>query len=113
MPLKLRIEAVGEGGGEKEFARGISAGMGRSLIFLLPKGCIQRFKVLVGLNHELGKKGKVVFTIVGDGKELISRTHAGVDPAAALECDVSGLAQIEFKLETARDIEVKLDAKNN
>lgn len=112
MPLKLRVSTAGEVV-VKEYDKGISAGMGRSLTFLLPKGVYQRFKVLAGLHPVLGKKGRVVFTLKSEGKVLLSRKLTGYDPAVMLECDVSELSQIELKLETARESGVKVDAKGN
>jgi hypothetical protein len=101
MPLKLRLEA-----GDKEFANGISAGMGKPLTFLLPKGVYVRFTVLAGLHPELGAKGRVEFTISGDGKPLASITLNGADPAKLLECDISNVSQLALSL-TSRGLDPK------
>jgi hypothetical protein len=73
VPLKLRIEKDGSVV-EKEFTDGISAAVGKSLTYLVPAGVYQRFTVLAGLHPELGAKGRVEFTINGDGKQLASVT---------------------------------------
>lgn len=101
MPLKLRLEA-----GDQAFANGISAGMGKSLTFLLPKGVYARFTVLAGLHPELGAKGRVEFVITGDGKPLTSIILNGTDPAKLLECDVTNVTQLALSL-TARGLDPK------
>ena len=103
MPLKLRLAS-----GEKKFANGISAGMGKTLTFLLPKDVYARFTVLAGLHPELGAKGRVEFAVSGDGKPLQTITLNGTDPATLIECDVSGVSQLQLAL-TSRGV----DAKSN
>jgi hypothetical protein len=103
VPLKLKLDS-----GEKEFIHGISAGMGKSLTFVLPKGVFRRFTVLAGLHPELGAKGRVEFTIHGDGKPLTSITLNGTDAAQKLECELSGVSQLQLML-TGRG----LDSKSN
>ncbi len=97
MPLKLRI-AQDRGVVEKEFTEGISAGMGKILTYHVPKDVYQRFTVLVGLHPELGAKGRVEFTINGDGKPLATVTLGGEDSAQLLDCDLSGVSQIQLVL---------------
>jgi hypothetical protein len=103
MPLKLRTES-----GDKEFVNGISPVMGKSLTFLLPKEVYTRFTVLAGLHPDLGAKGRVEFTITGDGKPLASAIISGSDPAKPFECDVSHVDQLALSV-TSRG----LDAKSN
>ncbi len=93
MPLKLRLAD-----GEKVFADGLSAGMGRTLTFLLPKSVFTRFTVIAGLHPELGAKGRVEFTINGDGKPLKSVTLAGGDAAQTIECDITGVKELQLAL---------------
>jgi len=97
MPLKLWVDSK-TGPQELEFPDGISAGMGRSLSFLLPAGVYSRFTVLAGLHPELGAKGKVEFTIVADGKTLSSAVISGTEPARVLECDLSGVSEVQLTL---------------
>lgn len=101
VPLKLKIAS-----GEKEFANGISAGMGKTLTFLLPKDVYARFTVQAGLHPELGAKGRVEFTVSGDGKPIRTIILNGADPAALLECDVSGVSQLQLSL-TSRGVDSK------
>jgi len=101
MPLKLRLET-----GDKEFANGISAGMGKPLTFLLPKDVYAHFTVLAGLHPELGAKGRIEFSITGDGKSLASIILNGTDPAKLLECDVTSVAQLQLTL-TSRGLDPK------
>ena len=103
MPLKLRTES-----GEKEFPNGISAGMGKPLTFLLPKSVYSHFTVLAGLHPALGTKGRVEFTLSGDGKPLTTVILNGTDPAHFLDCDVTGVTQLQLTL-TSRGV----DAKSN
>lgn len=101
VPLKLK-----KGTEVKEFANGISAGMGKPLTFVLPKGVFRRFNVLAGLHPELGAKGRVEFKISGDGKELKTITLNGSDAAQRLECEVAGVSQLQLLL-TGRGVDSK------
>jgi hypothetical protein len=103
VPLRLKLDS-----GEKEFTSGISAGMGKPLTFVLPKGVFRRFTVLAGLHPELGAKGRVEFTINGDGQVLKTITLNGSNAAQKLECEVSGVSQLQLLL-TGRG----LDSKSN
>lgn len=103
VPLKLCV-----GSGNEEFKNGISAGMGKALTFLLPKDVYARFTVLAGLHPELGEKGRVEFTVSEDGKVLSTVTLNGTDNAKLMECDVSGVTELQLSL-TSRG----LDAKSN
>ena len=100
VPLKLKCEAEGNQV-EKAFTNGISAGMGRSLTFLLPTGVYSRFTVLAGLHPELGADGKVEFTVSSNGKPLASAVVSGTEPARPLECDVSGVSELQLTLTSA------------
>ncbi len=101
MPLKLHLET-----GDQEFANGISAGMGKPLTFLLPKDVYSRFTVLAGLHPQLGAKGRVEFTVSGDGKPLTTLILNGTDPARMMECDVSGVSLLQITL-TSRGVDSK------
>lgn len=101
MRLKLCV-----GSGNKEFENGISAGMGKTLTFLLPKDVYARFKVLAGLHPELGAKGRVEFTVKGDDKVLTTVIVNGTDEARVLECDVTGVSQLQLML-TSRGVDSK------
>lgn len=97
LPLKLQVEEGGDHT-EKVFSNGISAGMGRTLTFLLPTGVYTRFRVLAGLHPELGALGKVEFTVSGDGKVLGSAVVGGSEPAHIFECELSGISQLQLTL---------------
>lgn len=101
MPLKLCV-----GSGNQVFENGISAGMGKPLTFLLPKDVYSRFTVLAGLHPELGAKGRVEFTINGDGKVLTTVILNGTDEARVLECDVTGISELQLML-TSRGVDSK------
>jgi hypothetical protein len=101
--LKLNLNS-----GEKEFTKGISAGMGKTLTFVLPKGVFRHFTVFAGLHPELGAKGRVEFAIQGDGRLLSSVTLNGTDAAQKLACEIGGVSQLELML-TSRG----LDSKSN
>lgn len=101
MPLKLCV-----GSSNQEFKNGISAGMGKPLTFLLPKDVYARFAVLAGLHPELGAKGRVEFTVSGDGKVLTTVILNGTDPAKLLECDVTGISELQLML-TSRGVDSK------
>jgi hypothetical protein len=101
VPLKLRLET-----GEQEFRNGISAGMGKSLTFLLPREVYRRFTVQAGLHPELGALGRVEFTIAGDGKPLASVIVGGADSAKTLECEIAGVNRLQLSL-ASRGIDAK------
>lgn len=98
-PLVLRIA----GAGEQTFSDGISAVMGKPLTFHLPRGVYSRFNVLAGLHPALGEKGKVEFTISGDGKPLASAIIAGTEPAHRFECDLTDIGEIQLSLTSKGD----------
>ncbi len=104
VPIKLRIE----GKAEQTFTNGISAGMGKTLTFHLPKDVYRRFTVFGGLQSGLGDKGRVEFTITGDGKPLATAIVKGTEPAHAFNVDLTGISEIQLSL-TSRG----LDAKSN
>lgn len=95
VPLRLRIQGK-DGTAEKEFANGISTGMGKPLTYLLPKNVYPRFTVLAGLQSGLGEKGRVEFTILGDGKALATAIVSGRDPAHLFDCDITGVTQLQL-----------------
>ena len=82
--------------------------MGKSLSFLLPKDVYARFTVMAGLHPELGAKGRVEFMVSGDGKPLMTVVLNGTDAAKLLECDVTGVTELQLTL-TSRGV----DAKSN
>ncbi len=95
VPIKLRVEKDG-GVMEKSLVDGISVGMGKSLTYQVPVGVYQRFTVLAGLHPDLGAKGRVAFTIKGDGKQLASVTLDGDQPARLFDCDIAGVGQLQL-----------------
>lgn len=105
VPLKLRIQER-NGLVDKELANGISTGVGRPLTWLLPKGVYQRFTAFAGLHPELGAKGRVEFTVLGDGKPLASAIVNGTDPAHAFDCDITSVEQMQLAA-TARGLDPK------
>jgi hypothetical protein len=107
MPLKLRMQEK-DGIIEKTMPKGISTGMGKPLTWLLPKGVYQKFAVLAGLQAGLGDKGRVEFTVLGDGKVLATATVNGTDVAHSFECDITGVTQLQLAT-TGKG----LDAKSN
>ena len=62
--------------------------------------------MLAGLHPELGAKGRVEFTISGDGKVLTTVILNGTDPAKLLECDVMGVTEFQLAL-TSRGVDSK------
>ena len=98
VPIKLR---VADGGGdvtEKQFAAGISTGMGKPLTFHLPKGVYRRFTVVAGLQAGIGDEGRVEFTVLGDGKPLTSQIVSGSEPARDLACEISSVTRLQLKV---------------
>jgi hypothetical protein len=80
--------------------------MGKPLTWHVPKGVYQRFTVRAGLQAGLGDKGRVEFSVAGDGKALASVIVNGSDPAHAFECDISGVSQIQLSA-TGRGLDPK------
>jgi hypothetical protein len=91
VPLRLRISDK-----EKEFADGLGTGIGRPLTWLIPKGVYQRFSVLGGLHPQLGAKGRIELTILGDGRPLATAIVGGSDPAQLFDCDITGISQLQL-----------------
>lgn len=107
LPIKLRVSNE-DGVIEKEFAEGISTGMGKALTFHLPKGVYRRFTALAGLQTGIGDKGRVEFTVLGDGKPLASAVVNGTEAAHAFDCDVSGVSLLQLNA-----VSRGLDPKSN
>ena len=103
VPLKLMV-----GDKAQTFANGISVGMGRSLTFHLPKGVYHKFTALAGLHPELGAKGRVEFTVLGDGSPLATAIVNGSEPAHSFDCSLEGVAELQLSA-TSRG----LDSKSN
>jgi hypothetical protein len=82
--------------------------MGKPLTWHLPPSVYRRFTSLVGLQLELGQKGRVEFTVLGDGKSLATVTLNGTDPAHEFDCDITGV-----KLLRLSTISRGLDPKSN
>ncbi len=98
-PVPLKLKVRGKQGVEvKVFARGISAGMGRTLTFLLPEGVYSRFRVYAGLHATLGERGRVEFTVLGNGKPLQQVILSGNQPARLLECNIEGITHLALTL---------------
>jgi hypothetical protein len=95
-PLALRVAAGREE--PQEFTNGISAGMGKTLTFLLPRGVYRRFTVLAGLHPQLGANGKVEFAIAGDDRALGSAVVSGTEPAHAFECEIGEVEKLQLTL---------------
>lgn len=102
-PIRLRVTDA-----EKTFSRGISTGMGKALTFHLPKSIYRRFTAMAGLQAGIGDKGRVEFTVLGDGKTLATVIASGSEPAHAIECDISGVAQLQLNV-----VSRGLDPKSN
>ena len=107
IPLQLKV-LKSDALAVKTFAEGISTGMGKGLSFHLPKGVFDKFNVVAGLQVGIGEKGRVEFSVLGDGKLLVSKVVSGKEPAVDLECNVSGTAILQLKAESRG-----LDAKSN
>ena len=95
VPIRLLIPEAEEMI-EKSFEHGISMGMGKPLNWHLPSGVYRRFTARIGLQVGLGKKGRVEFTVLGDGKPLSTATLNGTDPAHAIDCDITGVKLIQL-----------------
>lgn len=105
VPLKLRLQGK-DGLMEKVFSQGLSTGMGKPLTWHLPKGVYQRFTVWAGLQAGLGDKGRVEFTVLGDGQPLATAIVNGTDSAHAFECDIKGVALLQLAT-TSRGLDPK------
>lgn len=103
VPIRLRVTD-----GEKTFSRGISTGMGKALTFHLPKSIYRRLTATAGLQAGIGDKGRVEFTVLGDGKTLATVIASGSEPAHAIDCDISGVVQLQLSV-----VSRGLDPKSN
>lgn len=107
VPIRLRVTGK-DGVKEKAFSSGISTGMGKALTFHLPKGVYHRFKAFAGLQAGIGDKGRVEFTVLGDGKTLATTIVSGMDAAHAFDCDVSSVLLLQLNV-----VSRGLDPKSN
>ena len=95
VPIKLRVTENGDTT-MKEFATGIGTGTRSALTYLVPAGVYQHFTVLAGLHPELGAKGGVEFTVLGNDKKLASVALTGDQPAHRFDCDLVGVTNLQL-----------------
>lgn len=107
VPIRLQIQHEGALD-EKQFATGISTGMGKPLTWHLPKEVYRRFTVHAGLQLGVGENGRIEFSILGDGKTLATATVNGSDPAYPFDCDITGVSLLQLAAVTRG-----LDPKSN
>lgn len=97
VPIRLRIQENPQAEVvEKVFTSGISTGMGKALTWHLPPGVYRTFTVRAGLQVGLGDKGRVEFTVLGDGKPLGTVTLNGTDPAHAFDLPIGGVGALQL-----------------
>lgn len=107
VPIKLRIEEKGRQV-LKTFDTGIGVGTRCSLTYLVPPGVYERFTVLAGLHADLGAKGGVEFTLLGDDRKLASVALTGDQPAHRFDCDLAGVTRLQL-VTTARGGDAKFN----
>ncbi len=106
VPINLRVADSDGGVSERQFAEGISTGMGKPLTFHLPNDVYRRFTVFAGLQAGIGDEGRVEFTVLGDGKPLTSQIVDGGGPARDIVCEIGGVKRLQLKV-VARGSETK------
>ncbi len=107
VPIRLRVEENGTPV-VKTFGTGIGAGTRCALTYLIPAGVYERFTVVAGLHADLGTKGGVEFTLLGDDKKLASAVITGDQPAHCFDCDLKGVTRLQL-LTTARGGDAKFN----
>lgn len=93
-PLALRI-LEGNNATIRGFEGGIGLGTPSRLTYVLPYKIYDRLECYVGLHPSLGKEGRVVFKIYGDGQAVYdSRAMSGEEPAQKVSLPVSHFRDI-------------------
>ncbi|WP_449071682.1 NPCBM/NEW2 domain-containing protein [Prosthecobacter sp.] len=105
VPIRLRVNE-NQQVVESTFKEGISPVMGKPLTWHLPKGIYKRFTVIAGLQAGIGDKGRVEFTLLGDGKPLDTLTLNGTDAAHAFNCDITSISHLQLTT-TGRGLDPK------
>ena len=89
--------------GGKSFTNGVGTHAESSVTITL-YGAAKRFTAQVGVDDEVGEKGTVEFSIIGDGKTLwTSGRMKGGEPAKSVDVDLAGRKRLTLLVEDSHD----------
>jgi len=90
----------------KKFRKGLGVHSKSEITYGLA-GKFSRFQAVIGIDDEVGKKGSVVFAVLGDGKELYrSPEIVGGGEPVALDVKVEGVGRLTLRVDFGRDFHI-------
>jgi hypothetical protein len=85
------------------FVKGLGVHANSDVAFCLGANCT-RFKATVGIDDEVAPDGSVVFSVVADGKTLLTTPQlTGVSVPVPVDVDVSGAKQVDLVVNDGGD----------
>lgn len=90
----------------KVFRKGLGVHSKSELTYALD-GKFSRVQAVIGIDDEVGKKGNVIFAVLGDGKELYRSPEivGGADPVA-LDVKLEGVSRLTLRVDFGRDFHI-------
>lgn len=90
----------------RTIARGLGVHGGTTLVYTLDGG-YEKFAATVGIDDAIGRRGSVVFRVLGDGKELFKTdVLRGGMPPVAVNVDVAGVKKLELFADPADGLDI-------
>jgi len=90
----------------RTIARGLGVHGGTTLVYMLDGG-YEKFSATVGIDDAIGRRGSVVFRVLGDGKELFKTdVLRGGMPSVAVNVDVAGVKKLELFADPADGLDI-------
>lgn len=92
--------------GGRAHRKGLGVHSKSEMTYLLDGG-YSKFQATIGIDDEVGKKGSVVFCVLGDGKELYRSAEivGGAEPAL-LDVPVKGVKRLTLLVEFGQDFHI-------
>jgi hypothetical protein len=90
----------------RTIARGVGVHGGTTLAYTLDGG-YEKFTAIVGLDESVGRRGSVIFRVVGDGKELFkSDLLRGGTAAVPVSVEIVGVKKLELVADPADGLDI-------
>jgi len=90
----------------KTYARGLGVHGSTSLTYALD-GKQSQLRATIGIDDMIGRRGSVIFRVIGDGRELFkSDTLRGGDKPVEISVDISGVKLLELSTDAADGLDL-------
>jgi hypothetical protein len=109
LPLPAQRDKSVSGGvltlDSRTFDKGLGVHARSSLTFAADKKW-DTLAATIGLDAAAGRKGDCVFTVLADGKPLLSRRMKGADPAEDIQLPIAGREQVTLLVEPGEGLDL-------